>query len=64
MRLELAVTAIWHISFLSYECFLNLEGSKHFLFSFCMEMQRRGYDELSLNTCTHSASRWRKKSRE
>ena len=40
----------------------DLEGSKHVLFLFCMKIQRRRYDELSLKMCTNSA--WRKKSRE
>ena len=40
--------------------FFSLKGSKHFLFLFCMEMQRRRYDELSLKTCTNYA--WRKES--
>ena len=30
----------------------DLKGSQHFLFLFCMEIQRRRFDELSLKTCT------------
>ena len=32
--------------------FFALKESKDYLFLFCMEMQRRRYDELSLKTCT------------
>ena len=44
------------------DVFFALKGAKRFLFLFCMEIQRRRYDELSLKTCTNSA--WRKESEE